>query len=125
MLSTFMQWLRGPTKKKGSTPIVLQVTREELPYFLELQLKDRIKDLQKHISDAYLSLDQKKEEYKQKYSSLKTKIEKKAIRLLQNIIIPQTDHYFEAHVFVSSAEKLCKQFLYAERETKDGQEILH
>ena len=66
MLSTFMQWLRGPTKKKGSTPIVLQVTREELPYFLELQLKDRIKDLQKHISDAYLSLDQKKEEYKQK-----------------------------------------------------------
>lgn len=107
--------LQGQEEEEKYDPPV-EVALSSLSSLLASELEERIMTMKEEVSRTYQALDRDKDACRKKYAARKNKVSGLVLALLENMNIPRTDHYIDAHVFCSRHEKACKGFIAEERD---------
>jgi hypothetical protein len=118
--------IRSFFKKNVKIEIVddsVKLKKSEIKKFLEDELKEKFKNINETVKVSYEYLDKNVSELKILIENDNTRYAKTLKENISKINIPNSDNYFDAHVFTSEKLKLINGFIYESRNYKTKESL--
>lgn len=102
----------------------ITLKKNEIRTFLDKELKEKISNIKETVTVSYQYLDQNIQDVKKIILQKKERYDSVLSKLLEEIKIPKSDDYFEAHVFASSKLREFNNFIYETRKIRKRKILL-